>query len=225
MAKASGINKSTSKSSTVQLKYEMVDWRSYLPAPVVGVDEVGRGCLAGPVYAAAVCLKSDEGVSQLTDSKLLSEKRREELFPEILKHHWVGIGFATVEEIDEINIFQASMLAMKRAVEQVENQMQMLSGHLLVDGSFQVPGLDRKQTTLVKGDLRCASISAASIVAKVTRDHLMKELGLDFPQYGFESHKGYASVTHRKAIERFGPCKFHRRTFSGVKEHLERLIL
>lgn len=213
------------KKTSQNLIYEPVDWRSFSPAPVVGVDEVGRGCLAGPVYAAAVCLKSDEAVQNLTDSKLLSEKRREELFPEILKHHWVGIGFATVEEIDEINIFQASLLAMKRAVHELEKQMQTVTGHLLVDGSFKVPGLTCKQTTLVKGDLRCSSISAASIVAKVTRDRLMKDLSKEFPKYGFESHKGYASPIHKKAIEEAGPCRVHRRSFSGVKEHLARLIL
>ncbi|MEZ0391707.1 MAG: ribonuclease HII [Pseudobdellovibrionaceae bacterium] len=209
-----------------ELKLEPVDWRSFTPAPVVGVDEVGRGCLAGPVYAAAVCLKSDELVERFTDSKLLSEKRREELFPLILEHHWCGLGFATVEEIDRINIFQASLLAMKRAVENLEEQMQKRTGHLLVDGSFKVPGLDRQQTTLVKGDLRCAAISAASIVAKVTRDRLMKQMSEDHPFYGLESHKGYASPTHKKAIEAHGPkAGIHRRSFAGVKEHLSRLIL
>lgn len=204
---------------------EPVDWRSFYPAPVVGVDEVGRGCLAGPVFAAAACLKSDELVEHLTDSKLLSEKRREELAPEILKHHWVGVGFATVEEIDAINIFQASLLAMKRAVETLEKQMQIQAGHLLVDGSFKIPHLDRKQTTLIKGDLRCASISAASIVAKVTRDQLMRDHSLQYPVYGFESHKGYASAFHRQAIKEHGPCLLHRRTFSGVKEYLSRPVV
>jgi ribonuclease HII len=213
------------KKKKKEIHYEPVDWRTYLPAPVVGVDEVGRGCLAGPVYAAAVCLKSDDLIESMTDSKLVSEKRREELAPEILKAHWVGIGFATVEEIDELNIFHASMLAMKRAVKKLEALMQIKTGHLLVDGSFKVPGLKCPQTALVKGDLRCASISAASIVAKVTRDRLMKDFAEKYPLYGFESHKGYASETHRKAIQEVGPCGLHRRTFSGVKEHLARLVL
>jgi ribonuclease HII len=155
----------------------------------------------------------------------LSEKRREDLAPLILERHWVGLGFATVEEIDAINIFQASMLAMKRAVENLEALMGQKTGHLLVDGNFKVPGLDRQQTTLVKGDLRCSPISAASIVAKVTRDRLMKELALKYPQYGFENHKGYAAPTHKKAIEEVGPSIHHRRSFAGVKEHLARLIL
>ena len=204
---------------------DRVDWRSIHPAPIVGVDEVGRGCLAGPVYAAAVCLKSDSGTHLLTDSKVLSERRREELAPQICHEHWVGVGFATVEEIDQINIFQASLLAMKRAVIALENEMKQVTGHLLVDGSFKVPGLTCEQTTLVKGDLRCAPISAASIVAKVTRDRLMKELALLHPAYGFESHKGYASPAHRKVIEEIGPCQIHRQTFSGVKEHLARMVL
>jgi len=202
------------------ISLEPVDWKTFSPAPVVGVDEVGRGCLAGPVYAAAACLRSDVLVEQLTDSKLLSEKRREILAPQILEQHWVGIAFATVEEIDEINIFQASLLAMKRAVLELEKKMGQVAGHVLVDGSFRVPGLARVQTPLIKGDLRCAPISAASIVAKVTRDHLMKEYGEKFPQYGFEKHKGYASPTHKKAIQISGPCLLHRRTFSGVKEYL-----
>lgn len=211
--------------SKKELQLKPVNYRDYSPGPIVGVDEVGRGCLAGPVYAAAVCLKSDEIISELTDSKLISEKRREILSPLIQQHHWCGLGFATVEEIDELNIFQASLLAMKRAVENLESAMGLKTGHLLVDGSFKVPGLDRNQTTLVKGDLRCAPISAASIIAKVARDQLMKELSREYPVYGFENHKGYASPVHKKAIEQAGPCKVHRRSFSGVKEHLSRLVL
>jgi ribonuclease HII len=202
-----------------------IDYKDFSPGPVVGVDEVGRGCLAGPVYAAAVCLRSDEAIESLTDSKLISEKRREELSPLILQHHWCGLGFATVEEIDELNIFKASLLAMKRAVENLEASMGQKTGHLLVDGSFKVPGLERKQTALVKGDLRCLPISAASIVAKVARDQLMKDLALEYPNYGFEKHKGYASPIHKKAIADIGPCKVHRRSFSGVKEYLARLAL
>lgn len=207
------------------LALSKIDHRDFKPDPVVGVDEVGRGCLAGPVYAAAVCLKSDFLMERLTDSKALSEKRRNELAPLIQEHHWVGLGFATVKEIDEINIFQASLLAMKRAVENLEKEMNMITGHLLVDGSFKVPGLDRSQTAIVKGDLRCTPISAASIVAKVTRDALMTELARKYPLYGFEGHKGYASPSHKKIIADVGPCLEHRQSFSGVKEHLSRLVL
>jgi len=202
------------------LVFEKIDWNQFSPAPVVGVDEVGRGCLAGPVYAAAACLKSEAHLADLTDSKLLSEKRREEIAPRILEAHWVAVGFATVEEIDAINILQASLLAMKRAVENLERQMLMPAGHILVDGNFKIPNLNRQQTTLIKGDLRCAPISAASIVAKVTRDRLMKEFGIEYPVYGFEKHKGYASSTHKGAIEKWGPCRIHRKTFAGVKEWL-----
>jgi ribonuclease HII len=203
-------------------KLETVRWQDYEPSPVVGVDEVGRGCLAGPVYAAAVCLKSDEHTQFFTDSKLLSEKRRDELAPLILQAHWVGVGFATVEEIDELNILQASLLAMKRAVLEVEIKMKMKTGHLLVDGNIKVPGLRCLQTPLIKGDLRCVAISAASIVAKVTRDSLMKNMGAQFPHYGFENHKGYGSPAHKKVIAEIGPCLHHRKSFSGVKEFLPR---
>jgi len=201
-----------------------VQWKKFSPGPVVGVDEVGRGCLAGPVYAAAVFLHSDILIEHLTDSKLISEKRREELAPQILEHHSAGIGFATVEEVDELNIHQASLLAMRRAVESLELLMKKPAGHLLIDGNFRIPGLKHRQTTLIKGDLRCAPISAASIVAKVTRDRLMKELGSQYPQYGFENHKGYASAVHKKAIEKWGPNHLHRKSFSGVKEFLSRTL-
>lgn len=205
---------------------EPIDWRTFssdqtssnTDYKIIGVDEVGRGCLAGPVYAAAVSFKSDILSELVTDSKLLSEKRREELAKQILEHHQVGLGFASVEEIDNINILQASLLAMKRAVE----NLGATSGHLLIDGNKQIPNMSAKfqQTTIVKGDLRVSLISAASIVAKVTRDNLMKSLALSYPQYGFEAHKGYSTLTHKTSIATHGPCIVHRRTFAGVKEHL-----
>ncbi len=203
-------------------KLPSILWQSFSPLPVVGVDEVGRGCLAGPVYAAAVCLKHDEDNSFFTDSKLLSEKRREELSPLISKNHWASLGFASVEEIDELNILQASLLAMKRAVLNLELLMNLKIGHVLVDGNFKIPGLSRAQTAIVKGDLRCAPISAASIIAKVARDQLMKKMGEQFPGYGFEKHKGYGCPSHKEAIAQQGPCLQHRKTFSGVKEFLSR---
>lgn len=201
---------------------EKIDWKIFSPNPIVGVDEVGRGCLAGPVFAAAVCLKSDQLIEQLTDSKILSEKRRDVLAPLIEREHWVGVGFASVEEVDQINILQASFLAMKRAIHELERKMGLSSGVILVDGHMKIPGVQTKQVPLVKGDLRCAPISAASIVAKVARDGLMKELGEKYPLYGFEKHKGYAAPIHKKAIQSFGPCEIHRKTFSGVKEFLSR---
>lgn len=200
---------------------EPIDWRLFSPAPVIGVDEVGRGCLVGSVYAAAVIFNSSELSAnlkgQLTDSKLVSEKRRNDLAAFILSEHKVGIGFATAAEIDSLNILKASLLAMKRAVE----KLQVTSGHLLVDGNQRIPGLSGfQQTTVVKGDLRVEVISAASIVAKVARDQVMKDLGEKYPEYGFEKHKGYSTLQHKEAIAKYGPCFEHRRTFAGVKEHL-----
>lgn len=200
-----------------KLSLPPIEWRNFSPQPIIGVDEVGRGCLAGPVYAAAVVFKSDALIDGVTDSKLISEKRREELAELILNEHLVGIGSASVDEIDKFNILNAALLAMKRAVE----SLGLTGGHVLVDGNKKIPGLSHfEQTAIVKGDLRVAPISAASIVAKVTRDRLMKELGVKFPQYGFEVHKGYSTPVHKKCIIQFGPCKEHRRTFAGVKEFL-----
>jgi ribonuclease HII len=199
-----------------------IDFQTFEPAPVIGVDEVGRGCLAGPVYAGAVCFRHDlqwEKISKkLTDSKLLSEKRRDELFPLIQEVSYFGLGSASVEEIDELNILQASLLAMKRAVIEVEKQMNQKAGHLLIDGTFKIPGIRRAQTTIIEGDLRVAPISAAAIFAKVHRDRLMKSLAETFPNYGFESHKGYACEFHRTAIKTHGVTHIHRKTFKGVKE-------
>lgn len=197
---------------------EKISWKDFKPNPVIGVDEVGRGCLAGPVYAAAVILKSDYGTESFTDSKLLSESRREETAALIIENHLVGIGFATQQEIDQINILQASFLAMKRALQ----NLKIKNGHVLVDGSFKIPNLPHfQQTALVKGDLRCAPISAASIVAKVTRDQVMHEYSKAYPIYGFEKHKGYSTEFHKKIIADQGPCPLHRKSFSGVKEYLE----
>ncbi len=201
----------------IAAEFPKIEWREFSPSPIIGVDEVGRGCLAGPVYAAAVIFRSDELADLVTDSKLISEKRRDELAEQILAHHHVGIGHATVEEIDEINILNASLLAMKRAVE----ALGVKTGHVLVDGNKKIPNLlGFQQTTVVKGDLRVAPISAASIVAKVTRDRLMKELGAQFPHYGFELHKGYSTPVHKESIVQNGPCIWHRRTFAGVKEYV-----
>lgn len=198
-------------------EFPEVLWREFSPTPIIGVDEVGRGCLAGPVFAAAVVLRSDVGVEHFTDSKLISEIRREELASLILQEHLVGIGSASVQEIDEINILNASLLAMKRAVA----ALKVKSGHVLVDGNKKIPQLRGfEQTTVIKGDLRVAPISAASIVAKVTRDRLMKDLALEYPLYGFEEHKGYSTPGHKATIVSHGPCIIHRRTFAGVKEHL-----
>lgn len=207
-----------SKAQNKKLPFDVVDWQSFQPSPVIGVDEVGRGCLAGPVYAAAVIINPLKDFSHFTDSKLLSEVRREEMLIEIQMHHQVSIGFATIEEIERLNILNASLLAMRRAVE----GLGVTSGHVLVDGNQKIKGLSVQftQTTLIKGDLRAAPISAASIAAKVTRDKLMAEKALMYSHYGFERHKGYATEEHRQAITKYGPCPEHRKTFAGVKEFL-----
>lgn len=196
--------------------FEPFLWRDLQPQPVIGVDEVGRGCLAGPVYAAAVILPPYFDTKGLTDSKLLSEKARETLSIQIHAHCLVGLGFATVQEIDEINILQASLLAMRRAIERLKQQ----TAYVIVDGNQKVPGIGFQQTTVIKGDLRAEPIAAASIVAKVYRDRLMKEMGEQHPGYGFENHKGYATGDHRRAIESLGPLPVHRHSFSGVKEYI-----
>ena len=192
------------------------EWRGLRPQPIIGVDEVGRGCLAGPVFAAAVILPDDFEVQGITDSKLLSEARREFLAEQIHNHAHVGIGFASVGEIDRLNILQASFLAMRRAIE----NLNVGTGHVLVDGNQKISMLDSGflQTTVVKGDLRATPIGAASIVAKVARDTMMKRLGEKYPVYGFEKHKGYGSPTHIAAIQKYGPCVHHRSTFQGVRE-------
>lgn len=201
--------------------YEPFEWKGLEPAPVIGVDEVGRGCLAGPVFAAAVILPPGFSVPGITDSKLISENRRNVLAERIHAEAHVGIGFASVGEIDRLNILHATFLAMRRAIENLTvGHGDVSGGHVLVDGNQRIPLLEGfRQTTVVKGDLRALPIGAASIVAKVTRDGLMKKLGEKYPVYGFGQHKGYASPVHVEAIQRFGPCVHHRSTFAGVREH------
>ncbi len=196
-------------------KYPSVNWKVFQPQPVVGVDEAGRGCLAGPVFASAVILKTDDSY---TDSKQIPPEIRKKMAEMIIKKHIYAIGMATVEEIERLNILQATFLAMKRAVMRLSIQ----TGHVLVDGNALIPALPEKfqQTAFVKGDQRVAPISGASIVAKVKRDEWITKQDHKFPQYGFARHKGYATVQHRKAIAQYGPCALHRKTFSGVKEYL-----
>lgn len=192
-----------------------------LPAPILGVDEVGRGCLAGPVVAGAVIFSEKKIPKGLTDSKLLSEERREEFFPQLLEAHYCGIGVATVEEIDRINILQASFLAMRRAIAELETKMRGQNvGYVLVDGHMEIPECVLPQAAVIKGDLRVPMIAAASIIAKVYRDRMMKGMDETYPHYGFGQHKGYASPVHRAAIRTHGPCVIHRQSFSGVKEYL-----
>lgn len=176
---------------------------------ICGVDEAGRGPLAGPVCAAAVVLPKHLCLPGLTDSKKLTDKKRRELFPLIRQQALAyGIGFASEEEIDEINILQATFLAMKRALAQLDCRPELA----LIDGNRETDfGLPVK--TVVKGDSLSANIAAASVLAKVSRDDVMVELAKTYPQYGFDVHKGYGTKAHYQALETFGPCPAHRRSF------------
>lgn len=176
---------------------------------VCGIDEAGRGPLAGPVYAAAVILPDGLEIPGLNDSKKLTEKKREALFEEICeKAIAYGIGCASEQEIDEINILQATYLAMRRAVE----QLSVPADYALVDGN-RMPPLAIPGETVVKGDAKSASIAAASILAKVSRDRVMLLMDPVYPQYQFAKHKGYGTKVHREALLTYGPCPIHRKTF------------
>ena len=191
-------------------KIDLWEIENSLNAGVIcGVDEAGRGPLAGPVCAAAVILPEGEIIPGLNDSKKLTDKKRRELFP-VIKEKAIayGIAFATEAEIDEINILQATFLAMKRAIAQLDGK----ADFALIDGNretdFGIPCL-----TVVKGDSRSANIAAASVLAKVTRDLYMEELAEKYPQYGFEIHKGYGTKAHYAALTEHGMCDAHRRSF------------
>lgn len=176
---------------------------------ICGVDEAGRGPLAGPVCAAAVILPRNIEIPGLNDSKKLSEKKRESLF-ELIKEKALsyGIAFATVEEIEELNILNATYLAMNRAIEKLDRVPELA----LIDGNRNT-GINIESRCVVKGDARCADIAAASILAKVSRDRLMYEEAKKYPEYHFEKHKGYGTKLHYEAIREFGPCPIHRKSF------------
>ena len=176
---------------------------------ICGIDEAGRGPLAGPVCAAAVILPEGLEIPGLNDSKKLTDKKRRELFP-IIEEQAIayGIGWASQEEIDDINILQATFLAMSRAVEQLNIRPDLA----LVDGN-RAPTLDLPVETVVKGDSLSASIAAASVLAKVSRDDVMLRMAEEYPGYGFEVHKGYGTKAHYEALRTFGPSPIHRRTF------------
>lgn len=187
------------------------DWDT--PGLVAGVDEAGRGPLAGPVVAAAVILDELQPIAGLADSKLLSAARRERLFDEIrAKALCCHIASASVEEIDRLNILQATMLAMRRAVE----GLRLMPARVLVDGN-RIPVLPIPATAIVRGDALVPSISAASILAKVHRDRLCVELDAQHPDYGFATHKGYPTAEHLAALRAHGACPAHRRSFGPVR--------
>ena len=176
---------------------------------ICGIDEVGRGPFAGPVVAGAVILPKDDPILYLNDSKKLSEKKREALYNEIMERAVAtGIGIVSPARIDEINILQATFLAMQRALDKLE----VRPGLALIDGN-RAKDFGLPVRTIVKGDSLSASIAAASILAKVTRDRLMEELDEAYPQYGFAVHKGYGTKRHYEALREYGPCPIHRRTF------------
>jgi ribonuclease HII len=206
--------------SSAPYRYEGQAWRSGL-ARVAGVDEAGRGPLAGPVVAAAVIVTPEHRVRGVCDSKLLSAERREELFVAIHARA-LAVGVAVVDHvtIDRINILQATRLAMLDALRSLS-----VPPDLVITDFVALPDVPCPQKNLVDGDARCASVAAASIIAKVTRDRIMLELDAKFPEYGFARHKGYATPDHLAALDRHGPCPVHRRTFAGVWRQGELFVL
>jgi ribonuclease HII len=184
-------------------------------ARIAGVDEAGRGPLAGPVVAAAVVLPASFSVAGVTDSKKLSAKKRETLYEAIYTEaDGVGVGIVDAGEIDRINILRASLLAMAKAVD----ALAMAPDYLLIDGTFQIES-PLPQKAITKGDSLSISIAAASIIAKVTRDRLMADYHILYPEYNFGKHKGYPTKAHRDAIKIHGCCPIHRKTFKGAKEY------
>ena len=178
---------------------------------ICGIDEAGRGPLAGPVVAAAVILPKDVPFFYLNDSKKLSEKRREALFEELQeKAVAIGVGSVSEEVIDEINILQATLLAMRKALDALSPPADLA----LVD-ALTLPELKIPQISIIKGDAKSISIAAASVIAKVTRDRVMKEMDALYPEYGFAKHKGYGTAAHIAALKKYGPCRIHRRSFIG----------
>lgn len=186
------------------------NFRDLCGGSVCGVDEAGRGPLAGPVYAAAVILSPECPIIGLNDSKKLSEKKREWLFDRICEQAVdYCIAFASVDEIEEFNILNATYLAMSRAVAGLRNAPALA----LIDGNRTPPQLSVASKTVIKGDAQSESIAAASILAKVSRDRLLVEMDKQYPQYGFAIHKGYGTAAHTAALKEFGPCPFHRPSF------------
>ena len=188
---------------------------------IAGVDEVGRGPLVGPVVAACVVLPDKFNLDGLTDSKKLSEKKRDFFFDEI-KRQALGIGIGIIDEkkIDEVNIYEATKLAMKMAISECNKQIKI--EHVLID-AMHLEKLDIPSTSIIKGDLKSITISAASVIAKVTRDRMMDELDLKYPMYGFSKNAGYPTKMHVEAIEKYGIINEHRKTFKPVCFNLDRI--
>ena len=192
----------TEKMKEYERKYDSFSW-------ICGIDEVGRGPLAGPVVAGAVILPKDCKILYLNDSKQLSEKRREELYVVIMeKAVSTGLGFVAPERIDEINILQATYEAMREAISKLDPQPD-----ILLNDAVTIPQVNIRQVPIIKGDAKSVSIAAASIIAKVTRDRLMVSYDEIYPEYGFASNKGYGAKAHLEALKKYGPTPIHRRTF------------
>ncbi|HEY7435097.1 MAG TPA: ribonuclease HII [Methylomirabilota bacterium] len=196
-------------------RFESAAWRRGITR-LAGVDEAGRGPLAGPVVAAAVVLPPGERITGVDDSKRLLPEERERLF-DVIRGRAIGVAVAVVDHvtIDRINILQATRLAMGQALAALD-----VEPELVLTDFVAVPGLRCPQRNLVEGDRRSASVAAASIIAKVTRDRIMEEADREYPVYGFRRHKGYATPEHRMALEQHGPCALHRRTFAGIWNQL-----
>lgn len=192
---------------------------------IIGVDEAGRGPLAGPVVAVAVVLKNLKfinGVNEIKDSKILSEKQRDKLVEVIENNFYTGVGICDHKTIDRINILQASFLAMKKAITDlnfrfpVSRQTNSQDWIVLVDGNKKIPNISIEQRAIVNGDQIVKSISAASIIAKVTRDRIMREMHERYPLYNFDRHKGYGTRLHLQCLDKYGPCEIHRKSFRPV---------
>ena len=195
------------------LFYERLLWEQGLGL-VCGVDEVGRGPLAGPVVASAVIFPKGISLSGVKDSKKLTPKKREELFDLIYENAWdIGIGIINEKMIDQMNILNASFLAMQKAIKKLKTKPDAI----LIDGNQKIPHLKIPQIAVIKGDSLSLSIASASIIAKVTRDRLMDKYHKKFPQFYFDENKGYSSKSHIEALKNFGPCKIHRMSFKTVK--------
>ncbi len=210
--KSKAVRKRTASVAKGLLKAEQVALSWDTPGLVAGVDEAGRGPLAGPVFAAAVILDDLKPIKGLADSKTLTAKKRDKLYDEIrAKALCCSVAQASTEEVDALNILQATMLAMQRAVE----GLRLKPVKVLIDGN-RIPKLDVLAEAIVKGDSKVQAISAASILAKVSRDRWCSDLHAQFPNYGFDQHKGYGTAQHMAALKKFGPCPEHRTSFAPV---------
>jgi len=207
---------------------------------IIGTDEVGRGPLCGPVLACAAMFKDpnfeipaekQKQFDLIRDSKKLSEKQREEIFNFISEHFYLGYGLCDHETIDRINILEASFLSMKKAILDLKNNMAQTLWTdvepkyiILVDGNKEIPSLSMEQYAVIGGDKLVKSISAASIMAKVTRDRMMEKMHEKYPQYGLDKHKGYGTKVHMDALAKYGPCEIHRKSFAPVRRAINELL-